>query len=118
MERFKHLTGDEERCGFIMPDGSLVEVPNVATERQSSFRMEPADVISHEEKAWGTFHTHPNSTSNLSGEDYIAFTNYPDLKHIIIGDDGISCYSVAQSGVVVKDEAQDLPPWEAPQPGP
>ncbi|MDR3436441.1 hypothetical protein [Telmatospirillum sp.] len=115
MQRFNHLTGSEERCGFILPDGSLVEVKNLAKDREKEFRMDPATVVEYEDKVWGSFHTHPNTTSNLSGDDFVAFTNYPSMHHVIIGTDGVSCYVVASSGVLLKDEAKNLPAWEAPQ---
>ena len=107
-----------KRCGFLLPGGIVIEVPNMAEDKFNSFVMADNDVIAWEAKAFASWHTHPGTTSNLSGEDYVASSGYPALKHIIIGSDGITCYSVSCSGAIIKDETQDLSAWQAEIPLP
>lgn len=56
-------------------------------------RLDDSDVI-------GTFHTHPNGSSNLSYEDYESFISYPNLVHYIIGEDGVRSYKVLDGRLV------------------
>jgi len=78
---------EEERCGLILKDGSIVEIENVAEEKNNSYDMNPVAVLPFLEADLiaGTWHTHPRGDPNLSGEDYLGFLAYPDLEHSIIG---------------------------------
>lgn len=40
--------------------------------------------------------------ANLSGEDYQAFINWPQLLHHIIGNDGVRTYEVRRNGAIVE----------------
>lgn len=75
----------DERCGFLMTDGTIVEVKNVHTEPELGFRMDPHELLEHVSNAIATWHTHPKTTPNLSQEDYAGFLAWPKLTHYIIG---------------------------------
>lgn len=100
-----------ERVGFVLRSGEVVEVKNTAKDTDNAFAVSAEDLIAYEDEMVATFHTHPSCTSNLSGEDYVAFRNWPSVKHFIIGSDGVACYSVTSSGVVLRDEAEDCSAW-------
>lgn len=77
----------EERCGVILKDGKIVEIPNVAKDKENSYLMDNDQVLPFikNDKVAATWHTHPQSDPNLSGEDYNGFLGWPDLEHYIIG---------------------------------
>lgn len=70
-----------------MKDGTIVELENVAEDKENSYEMAPESVLPFLEtgEVVSTWHTHPNGDPNLSGEDYAGFLGWPDLSHIIIG---------------------------------
>lgn len=76
-----------ERCGLILKRGKTVEITNVAAEPETSFEMSPDEIFPYVKKGniIGTWHTHPQSDPNLSGDDYYGFLCWPDLFHVIIG---------------------------------
>lgn len=76
----------KERCGFVLTGGKIVELTNTSPDPENQFRINPADTIAHMKKGvTATWHTHPTSTPNLSGEDYQCFLNWDDLDHYVIG---------------------------------
>lgn len=82
-----------ERVGFVLPQ-HIIEVPNVSPDPTYGFMVSGADIIKHVEEmdAIGTWHTHPDQDSNLSGEDLRMFRSWPDLVHFIVGNDGVRAY--------------------------
>lgn len=74
-----------ERCGFVLNDGSVVEVKNIAPDRTLGYEMDPVEVLEYLDDAKETWHTHPDTDPNLSGEDRLGFLSWPDMKHNIIG---------------------------------
>jgi len=108
LEALLQKNDTEERCGLIMTDGKPLELKNVAEEPKNGFEMDPEQVLAHIGDAIGTWHTHPHSTPNLSGEDYTCFLGWPDLQHHIIGrapDGSTKVMSfIVKDGVVVKCE--------------
>lgn len=92
----------EERCGLVMKDGSIVEIENIAEDKEKGFEMRPEAVIGLLETGHvvATWHTHPTGPANHSGEDHSFFLSWPDLSHIIIGRDGVRKYRV-DNGVVL-----------------
>lgn len=94
------LKGDEERCGFVLKTGEIVEVENICEDRQNGFQVKSEDVFKHLLIAEATWHTHPGASKNLSANDHQAFRNFPEWKHYIIGEDGVACY-VVQNGMVI-----------------
>jgi len=77
----------DERCGLVLTDGSIVEIENVAEDKTNSYKMRPSGVVPFLDKGLiaGTWHTHPDTDPNLSGEDYSGFLSWPDFEHSIIG---------------------------------
>ena len=102
-----------ERCGFILSDGSIIEAQNVSETPEEAFAILADDILVIEDDIIASWHTHPNHTSNLSEDDFIAFSNWPAWKHMILGSDGLSCYSVSASGDITRDEAEDYSAWSA-----
>lgn len=100
--------GDEqERCGLVFEDGSTVEIKNIANNPVTSYEMDPQEALPHltEGKVTGTWHTHPDASPQLSGEDYKGFLGWPKLQHHIIGVvDGkteVKTYKV-ENGLVIE----------------
>jgi len=87
LETLLHKGDTEERCGLILKDGTVVDIPNVADDPKTSFEMDLAAAIEHldADTVAATWHTHPESDPNLSGEDYSCFLSWPDLEHVIVG---------------------------------
>jgi proteasome lid subunit RPN8/RPN11 len=97
-----------ERVGFILIDGSIIEVENISSTPYLTASVDPAFLVENEDRLLASWHSHPGATSQLSGDDYQAFSNWPDLKHYIVGSDGVSSYIVVKGKVV--HEAEDHPP--------
>lgn len=81
-----------ERVGFILKDDTIVEVMNIAGDPLIGFMVSGDDVMKYMDDAVATWHTHPNYTANLSGNDYTTFTNWDDYHHFIVGKDEVKCY--------------------------
>lgn len=81
----------KERVGFIVGD-KITEVRNIASDPEQGFKVSFEDIVKYEDIADATWHTHPSQNSNLSEEDSVLIKNWPDMKHYIIGNDGVSCY--------------------------
>lgn len=56
-----------------------------------------------DENTLGTFHTHPNSSSNLSAKDYFSFLSYPRLKHHIYGKQGLKSFRIEGDCLIEED---------------
>ena len=80
-----------ERVGFIRGD-EIIEVVNTSHNPEMSFQVSTEDIIKHADASQASWHTHPYGDANLSSEDHIAFRNWPELRHYIIGTDGVRCY--------------------------
>lgn len=91
LQKFYAPEGDE-RAGFIMTDGSIVEVRNIAENRQDDFLGYPDDIVKYCDDAVGSWHTHPGKDGNLSVKDYYNFSAWEDLYHCIVGSDGVRTY--------------------------
>jgi proteasome lid subunit RPN8/RPN11 len=93
-----------ERGGFLTKN-ELIEVENDHPNKIEgfSFKIEDLERLEDEEVV-ATFHTHPNGKSNLSKEDCVAFKNWSNLLHFIVGKDGISCYKVTDRNTIVIED--------------
>jgi proteasome lid subunit RPN8/RPN11 len=61
-----------ELCGFIMMDGSVVEIPNAATDPTKNFRMARWHLVARvpdPKQIFAIWHTHPNGNSTPSLND-------------------------------------------------
>jgi len=90
-----------------LKDGSLVEIENIHSDPALGYRMNPEGVLPFisANAVTGTWHTHPGGDPNLSQEDYAGFLQWPELKHIIVGEvAGVPAAEVyvVDNGLVVK----------------
>ena len=92
-----------ERCGYIV-NGKVVEVQNCHADPEHGFLVKAEDIVKYADSASATWHTHPGQDANLSTDDFIAFLNWPKLKHYVVGADGVRCFVVEKGSLV---EAQD-----------
>lgn len=90
----------EERCGLILVQGIVIECKNIHPEPEKGFEIDPEVVLKHLDELSGTWHTHPQQSSTLSGEDHTCFTQWPDLDHYIIGEDGVRIYQIMEGAVI------------------
>lgn len=49
---------DEETCGFVLTDSSVVLTPNMASDRANEFEICPHDFATYEERVLGVWHSH------------------------------------------------------------
>lgn len=79
----KKWNPDAERCGLILLDGTILELPNIHPDPVNAYEMDAQDFL---DKAWATWHTHPRTSGNLSSEDYLNFCMPPadELVHFIV----------------------------------
>jgi proteasome lid subunit RPN8/RPN11 len=94
-----------ERCGFILKDGSIVEMPNVHKDTQAGFKIAPEDILKYEEGVAATWHTHPVTGPNLSPEDYRCFLDWPNWSHFIVCRDKVWGYYVEVHRVLRYDDS-------------
>lgn len=95
-----------ERGGYIAK-GVLYECENESPNPIEIFKMKISDLEEMEKaEAECTFHTHVNGSMNLSMDDYQSFIDWADMKHIIVGKDGVKCYAVNEKGNVVVEEIE------------
>lgn len=98
-ELLKMYEGPNERCGFVLSDGTVVECTNVSEKPDSSFAVSTEDMAKFLDDAVATWHTHPYSSANLSGDDYTCFYTMFDLDHYIVGNDGVKKYVVRRGRI-------------------
>ena len=88
-----------ERCGLILEGNTFVEIENIHPDPDNFLMF--AEEEMHRGGIIGTWHTHPNSTPNLSVEDFHWFTKYPELDHYIIGNFETWKYYVENGALLV-----------------
>lgn len=93
-----------ERIGFIV-GSEVIEVANIAQNPTEGWYISPEDVLKYGEAAWATWHTHPNHTANLGGDDHVTFKQWPELKHFVLGNDGVKCYQYDETKKAVMEHA-------------
>jgi len=79
----KFWSPEAERCGFILKDGTHIEVPNIHKDPRNFFAMDEAEIEKHKDQIAYFWHSHPSNDINLSLDDYFAFLAYPDHRHRI-----------------------------------
>lgn len=100
-----YATTGPERAGFIMPDGEVVELRNIAEDPSKDFLAYPEDTVKYCNEAVASWHTHPGKDGNLSVEDHENFKNWADIDHFIVGSDGLRGYRyVAEKKAIVELE--------------
>lgn len=91
-----------EACGFVLKDGSLLQVDNVAKNPEENFQVSEEDLDLYEAQAVATWHTHLNGTCNLSVEDYMCFLVFPQLEHYIYDGGRLATYTVQDNLILLK----------------
>lgn len=62
---------DEEVCGFVLFDGSIIEVENISPDKLETFVIHPLDYLKHKKNIKAIYHSHPKGLEP-SEEDKIA----------------------------------------------
>lgn len=83
---------EDERCGVVLSDGQIIEVPNSSTYPVNSFVISERDIAEYLDRLIATWHTHPRGPNNLSIDDYNTFMDLSQLHHIIVSHKSISVY--------------------------
>lgn len=98
----RHEPDSIERVGFVARDGSIIEVVNISPDPYKSFIVRGEDIMKYafDENIIATWHTHPQKDANLTVQDNEMFLNHPQLRHYIIGTDGVRCYRAKNRMVV------------------
>ena len=102
----KYADEGNERLGFVLEDNSVVELTNGHDDPEYGAQYLAEDLFNFvynpdfEHQAIASWHTHPSKPSNLTGDDFIAFTNHPQLVHYIIGNDGVRKFYVDEEGTL------------------
>lgn len=92
-----------EKCGFVLSDGTIMEVPNVHPEPQNNFCIPAETILEYADQIRIIWHTHTTDEVNLSVEDYHAFLNYPDYEHQIYTQYDMASYYVRENLVYRRD---------------
>lgn len=85
---------DCERCGFILKNGAVVELPNSHIDPKGSFCISDEDAEEYQGQIAAIWHTHCSDSYNLSMTDYEGFLEHPNLTHFIISYVGVASYIV------------------------
>jgi proteasome lid subunit RPN8/RPN11 len=101
-ELLDYLEGDKERVGFVLQDGTIVEVPNQAAVPEEGFDVSGEHILKHLYEAKATWHTHPNGTCDLSVGDYHSFLSFPDWSHFIVSPKGVREYVIEDGAVIAR----------------
>lgn len=101
LKRKLRKTDTAERCGVILMDGTIVNADNLHPEPERGFILPAKLLVENEDDLYGTWHTHPHDTANLSQTDYAGFAQWPRLRHFIIGVDGVRCFKL-EDGLIVE----------------
>lgn len=100
------LPGEQERVGFVLTDGSVVECMNICDDPENGFDVSDADLARYCDDAVATWHTHPNGTKLLSVGDHESFRANDDLLHFIVAPDGLAAYRV-EGGFVMNYQVSE-----------
>ena len=88
-----------ERCGFVLPSGTIIEVPNTHPNPTTNFAFAES-YFKKFDNAIATWHTHPSTGPNLSVEDYRSFLSHPEVFHYIVGDGKVWGFYVKDNRVL------------------
>lgn len=92
-----------ERCGFILKDGTPIEVPNVHSDPKNFFKVDQAEIDKYIDDIAIFWHSHPSGNDNLSLSDYFAFLAYPDHKHRIYNSENTYAEYYVRRGFVMRE---------------
>ena len=83
-----------EKCGFILKDGTVINLENKHPHPNLGFLIPDSDIDQYKDDIAAIWHSHPSNDVNLSVEDYAAFLRYPDYDHHIYGLNHMAAYYV------------------------
>lgn len=90
-----------ERGGWILDDGTIVELQNVFEDPKEGCVIDPTvEQLDLLPRVVATWHTHPGANANLSAGDAETFCAWSNLHHAIVGTDGVRWYAVKNGAVV------------------
>lgn len=92
-----------ERCGLVLKDGSIIELPNTNPNPALHFSFSK-DYFGSYSDCVATWHTHPDGNPNLSIADYESFLKYPNLFHYIVGDGIVWGYYIQENRVFLYED--------------
>lgn len=92
-----------ERCGLILKDQSVVELENIHEDPGRGFEIDEVEILVYLPELHGIWHTHPNSSSVLSGADKSYMLYWPEVDHWVVGNDGIRKYRTHGEAVIDED---------------
>lgn len=84
-----------ERCGIVLLDGEVVELPNVWHEPERGFGILHEDVAPYIAKHGidyflGVWHTHPSNTCHPSELDRIGWISIPGVRYFIVTESEVA----------------------------
>lgn len=91
----------QERCGFILKDGAVIETINVHSQPQEHFKIADSDMLRYGDSIRATWHTHPKTGPNLSVPDYFMFCRFPEWDHAIISKNAFRIYRAVGARVLI-----------------
>lgn len=86
----------EELCGYITESGQVVQLENLAENKETSFSIDVTKLPGDVAILW---HSHPSNLDNLSVDDYLNFLQFPDYTHRIYAKDSYADYYVRNNMV-------------------
>ena len=98
----KFWTPERERCGVILKNGEVMELPNRSATPETDFVLAVEDTDGLDAAA--SWHTHCHSSANLSTEDYMAFLSRPEWSHYIVTQTEVWGYYVRNGKVMVYED--------------
>lgn len=93
----------EERCGFILKDGTVVEVPNIHPEPKRYFQISQEEIDKHLPEIYAFWHSHSDNNLNLSLADYFSFIAFPNHRHRIYNKENQYAEYYVRRGFVMRE---------------
>lgn len=89
---------EEERCGYVLDDWSIVLVRNVAENPVREFQFDPEQqyriVKALRPRILGMFHTHPSGSHRPSQRDIESWPSIPGFRYWIGTQDEVTEWSI------------------------
>lgn len=97
---FKPEPEEDETCGVVLKDLTIIELPNRSSYPHDAFVITEEDMAPYLGDVLATWHTHPRGPGNLSIDDYNTFMDLSEIHHLIITPKSVSCYKTEDSWVL------------------
>ena len=92
---------DGERCGFVLRDGSLVEVENLASDPSNYFLISDESFEEYDGQIFASWHTHTHDSANISMADYETFTTSTLAKHVVVSRKAVAVFSMVGADLML-----------------